>query len=253
MLFDAGVRAAIFACVPSDNSLPTISRPHADKGGAAPAPRGRGRPVGDREAKRAELLKAAISVIAEEGFAGASLRKVAQRAGCTTGAVTYYFANKEAMVAAIAENLFDQFDTFLDVTQDDIKAGFERWLDWTNSAESDFWLAQFQLLAHARHEPAFADIYQRRYAKYRDALTSVLARGQSRGAIRSDIPADLLADQLSAMGDGWMMMLPIEPERFRPSRVQALLEATIALISPPSTAKGGAVPAKARPAKASKG
>lgn len=45
----------------------------------------RGRPVGDREAKRAELLRAAISVIAQEGFAGASLRKVAQRAGCTTG------------------------------------------------------------------------------------------------------------------------------------------------------------------------
>ncbi|MFZ6044071.1 hypothetical protein ACOV11_26735, partial [Vibrio natriegens] len=54
-------------------------------------PRGRrGRPVGDRESKRAELLAAAIAVTAEAGYTGASLRKVAKRIGGTTGTVTYY-------------------------------------------------------------------------------------------------------------------------------------------------------------------
>lgn len=56
----------------------------------------RGRPIGDREAKREALLRAASSVIAEEGYASASLRKVAKSAGYTTGAVTYYFANKKS-------------------------------------------------------------------------------------------------------------------------------------------------------------
>ncbi|HSM95608.1 MAG TPA: hypothetical protein VLT91_06170 [Rhizomicrobium sp.] len=46
------------------------------------------------------------------------------------------------------------------------------------------------------------------------------------------IPAELLADQISAMGDGWMMLFPIEPERFQPKRVKALLDATMALIAP---------------------
>ncbi|MGN6310150.1 MAG: TetR/AcrR family transcriptional regulator [Xanthobacteraceae bacterium] len=199
----------------------------------------RGRPVGDREAKRAELLKAAISVIAQEGFAGASLRKVAQRAGCTTGAVTYYFANKEEMVIAVAESLFDQFDALLGKGQHrtDVRVGLQRWLDWINSHDPEPWQAAFQLLAHARHEPAFAAVYRRRYARYRDALTTILARGQERGAIRRDIPADLLADQLSAMGDGWMLMFPVEPKRFQPARMQALLDATIAMISPPQEAR----------------
>ncbi|WP_414694373.1 TetR family transcriptional regulator, partial [Phenylobacterium sp.] len=40
----------------------------------------RGRPVGDRDARRAELLAAAIAVIAQEGYAGTSLRKVAEQA-----------------------------------------------------------------------------------------------------------------------------------------------------------------------------
>ena len=33
-----------------------------------------------------------------------------------------------------------------------------------------------------------------------------------------------------------MMMLPVEPERFAPERLQALLQATIDLISPPPEA-----------------
>lgn len=201
---------------------------------AVPARRGRGRPVGDREGRRAELISAAMKVIAEEGFAAASLRRVAQRAGCTTGAVSYYFANREAMMEAIIESRFDDFDSLLEVGGDagSVRRMFERWLEMTN-AESG-WLAGFQLLAYARHEPALAAAYQRRYAHYREVLTGILASGQQRGWVRDDIKAEILADQLSAMGDGWMMLYPIEPDRFGPERVNALLDATTALISPPS-------------------
>lgn len=194
----------------------------------------RGRPIGDREAKRAELLAAAISVIAQEGYAGASMRKVAKKAGCTTGAVTYYFANKEEMVSAVAQSLFDQFDTMLDSGQGavDVRVVIQQWLDWTSLNETDTWLAVFQLLAHARHERAFASVIQQRYFRFRLGLAAVLEKGQAQGVIRSDIPADLLADQLSAISDGWMMMHPIEPERFESSRAKALLDALITLISP---------------------
>jgi AcrR family transcriptional regulator len=216
------------------------SRVLAQKSGGKPAEtprRGRGRPVGDREARRTELLNAAIAVIAEDGFAGASLRKVAERAGTSTGAVTYYFENKDAMMAAVLESRFDVYDAMLQGREGeiDVKAGLKRWLDWTKADIPGEWLASFQLLAHARQDPALAEVYQRRYARYRQVFASMLTEGQKQGIIRKDIPADLLADQLSAMGDGWMMLLPIEPERFHPSRVKALLDATLALISPMAT------------------
>src|SRR5579863_9590888 len=75
--------------------------------------RRRGRPVGDRQAKSAELIAAARAVIAREGYGGASLRKVAEQAGTSTGAVSYYFENKEAMVVAVAHSVFDEFDAWL--------------------------------------------------------------------------------------------------------------------------------------------
>lgn len=203
----------------------------------APPSRGRGRPVGDREARRAELLNAAISVIAQDGFAEASLRKVAERAGCSTGAVTYYFANREEMMAAVIESQFDVFDAMLRLSDDDdgkidVRGGLKRWQDWLSSNGGGDSIANFQLLSLARHEPALAAIYQRRYAKYREVFAAMLAKGQRQGTIRKDIPADLLADQISAMGDGWMMLFPIEPARFQPSRIKALIDATIVLIAP---------------------
>jgi len=201
---------------------------------AKPARRGRGRPVGDREGRRAELLHAAMQVIAEEGFAAASLRRVAQKAGCTTGAVSYYFANKEAMMAALVESRFDVFDKLLEFQADDlagVRESFERWFEVTTT-EDAVWMAGLQLLAYARHEPALAAAYQRRYAHYRKVFARILASGQQDGWVRRDIPADILADQLSAMGDGWMMLYPIEPDRFVPQRVKALLDATMAIITP---------------------
>jgi AcrR family transcriptional regulator len=230
------VEAAIHSF--ADMTEPTVFSQKSRRKAAPVRPSQRGRPVGDRAGKRAELLDAAIAVIAEHGFAGASLRKVAERAGTSTGAVTYYFANKEAMMAAVIESRFDIFDAMLKGREGetDIKAELQRWLDWTKADISGEWLATFQLLAEARHDPALAEIIRRRYARYRQVFASALAKGQRDGTVRRDIPAEFLADQLSAMGDGWMMLFPIEPERFHPSRVKALLDATMALIAP-TTAK----------------
>lgn len=197
----------------------------------------RGRPVGDREAKRKQLLDAGIAVIAELGYAGASLRKVARRAGHTTGAVTYYFDNKEKMVAAIIEYMFDQFDTVLDLGDTaTVKERFERWIEI--NADTDLWFTQFQLLAQARIEPAYAAIYQKRYGRYREGLAATLRKQQAQGQVRKDISAEKLADQISAMGDGWMMMIPIEPERFTPKRLGALLDSVVVLLQAPRAAAG---------------
>jgi AcrR family transcriptional regulator len=213
------------------------SRTHADAAEAKASGRARGRPVGDREAKRAELLAAAIAVIAQEGYAGASLRRVAEQAGCTTGALTYAFANKEAMVQAVIESLFDEFDTWIhpDREPEEIRAIMERWLNWA-STEPNGRLVLIQLLVHARREPALAAVVQRRNGRIIAAIATVLAKGQAQGLVRRDIPADILADQLSAMGDGWMMSLPVETGRFEPGRLQALLDAVVTLVRPPASA-----------------
>jgi len=197
--------------------------------------RRRGRPVGDREARSGELVAAARAVIAQEGYGAATLRKVAEAAGATTGAVSYYFENKQAMVLAVAESLFDEFDAWLLAQGDacDPKALCNSLLIWTTLGGSEAWLICLQLLVGARGDTALAGAIARRNARFIANLTALLERGQAQGLIRRDFPADVLADQLSAMGDGWALTYPLEPERFAHGRIQHLADSAAAMLAPP--------------------
>ena len=203
--------------------------------GAPAPPRKRGRPVGDREARSGEVVAAARAVIAREGYGGATLRKVAEQAGATTGAVSYYFENKEAMVLAVAESLFDEFDAWLAAQGGacDPKALCNNLINWTTLGGSEAWLICLQLLVGARGDAALAAAMARRNARFLANLTTLLERGQAQGLIRRDLPADVLADQLSAMGDGWALTYPLEPERFAHGRIQHLVDSAAAMLAPP--------------------
>jgi len=56
-----------------------------------------------RSKGREALLEAAVSVIAEQGSGGATVRAVAERAGVSPGTVTYHFANADELVVAALE------------------------------------------------------------------------------------------------------------------------------------------------------
>jgi TetR/AcrR family transcriptional regulator, transcriptional repressor of aconitase len=212
------------------------SKPPTNSRAKSRAAAKRGRPVGDREARSKELIDAARYVIARDGYAGASLRRVAARAGYSTGAVTYYFANKEEMVAAVAETLFDEFDGWLDnqPSSIDMRSIFDRMIIWTTSGRGDAWLVALQLLVRAATDRPLAAVIQKRYARFRRKLTTLIERWQSEGVVRGDIPADLLADQVSAMADGWTMMFPVEPNRFSRGRINDLVNAAITMLAAPA-------------------
>lgn len=63
--------------------------------------------------RRAEILRAALEVIAERGYRGASLSVVAERVGLTQQGLLHYFPTKEAMLVAVLEER-DQWDAMPD-------------------------------------------------------------------------------------------------------------------------------------------
>jgi AcrR family transcriptional regulator len=48
--------------------------------------------------RRAQFVAASLDVIASEGLAAATLRRIAAQAGATTGAVTHYFPGRDALL-----------------------------------------------------------------------------------------------------------------------------------------------------------
>lgn len=56
---------------------------------------------------RNRILEAAATVLAERGWAGASVSEIAKRAGVTRGAVQHHFTDREGMLAAAIQHLLD--------------------------------------------------------------------------------------------------------------------------------------------------
>ncbi|MFJ4687944.1 TetR/AcrR family transcriptional regulator [Streptomyces sp. NPDC091377] len=61
------------------------------------------------EERRAELVRAALEVIAERGYRGASLAAVAERVGLTQQGLLHYFPTKDALLVAVLQER-DQWD-----------------------------------------------------------------------------------------------------------------------------------------------
>ncbi|MEU9984670.1 TetR/AcrR family transcriptional regulator [Streptomyces sp. NPDC050856] len=60
--------------------------------------------------RRAEIVRAALEVIAERGYRGASLGAVAARVGLTQQGLLHHFPTKEALLVAVLEER-DRWDT----------------------------------------------------------------------------------------------------------------------------------------------
>jgi AcrR family transcriptional regulator len=108
------------------------SRSAAQRSGAVQPPAGKPRRTRDPEAKRAAILEAARSAFAERGFAGATLRDIAKRAGVTHGLVIRHFDSKESLFLAASqanEIIAEDFSGDLDGLPDRIARTWVRQLE----------------------------------------------------------------------------------------------------------------------------
>ena len=66
------------------------------------------RPAGTTaEDTRARILAVALELVSERGFAGTSIRDLAERLDLTTAAMYYHFSSKDALLDALVEPLID--------------------------------------------------------------------------------------------------------------------------------------------------
>src|SRR5450432_1298224 len=67
-------------------------------------PRPAGTTAGDT---RARILAVALELVSERGFAGTSMRDLAERLDLTTAAMYYHFSSKDELLDALVEPLVD--------------------------------------------------------------------------------------------------------------------------------------------------
>lgn len=209
-----------------------------------------GRPRGDHDARRQEVVEATWGVIHRLGIDKASLRAIAREAGFTTGVITHYFVDKEELLAFAVATIFDWIRERTDslAEADDAIAALRELyeaalpVDDARRLQWSVWLA---FLSRARHVPAYAEAILSWHSDFRRRLEALMRRGQAAGSIRVDVPAAVLADQFNAALDGLALMAPFERDRFPPAYLRELMELAIDNLRPPTAA--GQAPGEPRP------
>jgi TetR/AcrR family transcriptional regulator, transcriptional repressor of bet genes len=82
--------------------------------------------LGMEPIRREQICRAAAVVIAREGFAGTTLRKVADEAGVSTGMLNHYFSNRQDLLTQTLVFVSERTQSKAAAAMEDLPPGWER-------------------------------------------------------------------------------------------------------------------------------
>ncbi|MEN2737098.1 TetR family transcriptional regulator C-terminal domain-containing protein [Microbacterium sp. X-17] len=126
-------------------------------------------------ARRASLVQAALRVIARDGVAAATTRRIVAEAGMPLASFHYVFASRDELMAELVSTVVAGEQTDLEPALDPataplelraaIRSGLQHYLDGVR-ADPDREKAMFELTQWALREPGFAPLARRQYDRY---------------------------------------------------------------------------------------
>ncbi|MBI5500726.1 MAG: TetR/AcrR family transcriptional regulator [Deltaproteobacteria bacterium] len=194
--------------------------------------------------KRARILETAAREFAAHGFEAASLNHILAAAGISKGAAYYYFDDKADLFAAVIEHYWQRVLGTID-------------LDFAARDASTFWSKTHELYHRALDDayeqpwllPLFKSFWGRaqstglpkpmadQFAALITWLRGFVERGREIGAIRSDLPLDLLLALMTAADDAcdrWLIENWDRLERPEVERItHAVFDGVRRMVEPP--------------------
>lgn len=161
--------------------------------GEGEAPVAQKPPTFIEQARRAQIIAAATEVVAEVGYAKASLARIAQHAGISKGVVTYHFRNKDEILNRLVNDYFERGWAFMEVrisaepsALGQVRAWVGAQLDFYARNRTEF-IAMIEVVTSHRgadggHE--FAEDFEEEIS----GLTDILVSGQAEGDLREFEP-----------------------------------------------------------------
>ncbi|MEO1055324.1 MAG: TetR family transcriptional regulator C-terminal domain-containing protein [Actinomycetota bacterium] len=174
--------------------------------------------VVDHDERRATIVRATCTLIADEGLDSATMRRIADRAGSTTGLVTHYFGSKDEVLLAALQHVHRAAGARMTAAVRDLDGdeplravvGEALPLDDERRNEWKVWLAFW---GRAASDDALAAEQRARYVEWKALLASLLPN-DGRTAV----------DELIALIDGIGMRATLDPDGFPPAVQRALVE-----------------------------
>jgi TetR/AcrR family transcriptional regulator, repressor for uid operon len=167
--------------------------------------------------RRTQILEAAIVCFAKRGFHQTSMHDVSAEAGISVGLIYRYFANKEAVIAAMAERHKQEIHDLLERARQapSLFESLEILFTAHCSESSPKVLSAFvvDLYAEASRNPQIADLVRDVLETSMDGVTDLIARSPEAkaGAAHGLAPHDL-SELIFAVARGTLMRDVLQPQ-----------------------------------------
>lgn len=186
--------------------------------------------VVDHEERRAELAAAVWRLASSDGLEAVTVRRVAEEAGWSTGAVVHYFADKEELLLLAFSTVADRVRTRLAEAAEQTTEPLDLVRAWLveglpigreRQAEVRVW---FAFLGLALTRPDFARAQRLTYRAWRGRVADLLRDAQEHGDIRADVDPSAAAAALVAVVDGLAIQATFEPRALSATRQTELVD-----------------------------
>jgi AcrR family transcriptional regulator len=185
--------------------------------------------------RREKILAAAWDAFGEQGYRGASLARIAARAGVSDAGLLHHFPSKQHLLLALLERRDEQ-------DRAHVKAGAAHAslpvallrLSAENTAAPSM-VQLFTVMAAEAIEPAHPGHawFCGRYRRVRAELAERVAAAQEQGELDRGLDAESTATQLLALLDGLQLQWLLDPEHVD---MTATLRDFLAALRPPARA-----------------
>jgi AcrR family transcriptional regulator len=180
---------------------------------------------GEREAERREqMLRAALEVIVERGYADTRIADVAERTGTSPALVIYYFKTRDQLLTDAIRYSEDTWYAENQRRMAEIPTAAGRLTDHIamiclpgNPEPHSYWLLWLDLWAQAARSPGVGAVRQKSDERWRETIRSIVLAGQEAGEF-APVDADDFTITLSALLDGLAVQIALEDPQVPPQR-----------------------------------
>ena len=194
------------------------------------------------DARRRQIIDAAIVCFARDGFHRATMQDVCREAHLSAGAIYRYFSSKDAIIEAIADERHAREAEFMELARsagggaDGIRALGRA--SFASLADPDERLRRrlgLQVWAEALRNPRIHKLVMRGTRPPRVAMAQMVREAQEAGELADDIDPDSFARAMLALFQGFILQQAWEPD----ADVAAYLETAEAMVDALLPARAG--------------
>ncbi|MBV9444755.1 MAG: TetR/AcrR family transcriptional regulator [Streptosporangiaceae bacterium] len=184
-----------------------------------------GSATSEAEQRREQMLRAAVEVIVERGYADTRIADVAERTGTSPALVIYYFKTRDQLLTEAIRYSEDRWYAEGRRRMADIPAAAGRLteiiamtcLPDTDQEPRSWWLLWLDLWALSPRNAGVAAVRQKFDERWRETIRSIVLAGQEAGEFAA-VDADDFAITLSSLLDGMAVQIALEDSEVPPRR-----------------------------------